>query len=114
LPFDFEIFWPRLVEEELVGHQLRRRLAHRPAELHAELGRRDQVLAVHLVIDAEGGPAHRPVGLPLQLDVAAGDRELDALAVRLLVDDRALRDVALQRRHLQDVPVFGLTGRKGE
>jgi hypothetical protein len=36
----------------------------------------DQVLARHLVIDAERDPAHRPVDLPLQLGAAAEDRLL--------------------------------------
>jgi hypothetical protein len=70
---------------------------------------------VHLVIDPERGPAHRPVGLPLQLDVPAGDGDLDALAVRLGVDDGALGDVPLQRRHLEHLArSSGLTGRNGE
>ena len=37
----------------------------------------NQVLAGHLVIDAKHEPAHRPIGLPLQLAGPAGDRRLD-------------------------------------
>ena len=63
-----------LVEEELVVEAFRRRAAERAADLARELDRVDQVLAGHLVVDAEREPAHRPVGLPLQLAAAAGDQ----------------------------------------
>ena len=43
-----------------------------PDEAH----RIDQVLARHLVVDAERRPAHRPIRLPLQLAMAARDRHL--------------------------------------
>ena len=56
-----------LVEEELVVEAFRRHAAERAADLAGELDRIDQVLAGHLVVDAERDPAHRPVGLPLQL-----------------------------------------------
>ena len=59
-----------LVEEQLVVEAFRRLRAERAADLAGELDRIDQVLAGHLVIDAERDPAHRPVGLPLQLGSA--------------------------------------------
>ncbi|MGY4342366.1 hypothetical protein ACVWW3_007272 [Bradyrhizobium sp. LM2.9] len=62
----------------------------------------DQVLAGHLVIDAERDPAHRPIGLPLALDVAAGHGRLDFLAgVGVDIGHRAGSDVAADHRHLQ-------------
>ncbi len=66
-----------LVEEQLVVEALRRRAAERAADLAGQLHRIDQVLAGHLVIDAERDPAHRPVRLPLQLAASAGDRRGD-------------------------------------
>ncbi|MNT91065.1 hypothetical protein D3C72_2321050 [compost metagenome] len=32
------------------------------------------VLAEHFIVDAQGGPAHAEIGLPLHLHMAAGDR----------------------------------------
>ena len=62
----------------------------------------DQILAGHLVVDAEREPAHRPVRLPLQLAAPAGDRRGDALAaVRILVGDGAGLGVVRHDRHLQ-------------
>ena len=91
-----------LVEEELVVEALRRRAAERSADAARQLDRVDQVLARHLVVDAERRPAQRPVGLPLALDVAAGDRLLDQLAgVGIAVDDGAGVELALDDRHLQ-------------
>ena len=79
-----------LVEEQLVVEAFRRRAAERAADFAGQLHRIDQVLAGHLVIDAERDPAHRPVRLPLQLAAAAGDRRGHLLAgVRILVGDRA-------------------------
>ena len=77
-----------LVEEELVVEAVRRIGAEHPADLARQLHRVDQVLARHLVVDAERRPAERPVGLPLALDAAAGDRLLDEL---LRVRDRDRR-----------------------
>ena len=57
-----------LVEEELVVEAIRGIGAEHPANLTRQLDRVDQVLARHLVVDAERRPAERPVGLPLALD----------------------------------------------
>ena len=62
-----------LVEEQFVVEALRRRAAERRADLAGQLDRIDQVLAGHFIVDAEREPAHRPVRLPLQLAMAAGD-----------------------------------------
>ena len=91
-----------LVEEELVVEAFRRRAAERAADFARELDRVDQVLAGHLVVDAERDPAHRPVGLPLQLGAPAGDqRGHRLLGVGVLVRDRAGLGVVREHRHLQ-------------
>ena len=80
-----------LVQEQLVDEVLRRRAAQRPADPGRQRHRVGQVLAAHLVVDAERGPARGPVGLPLRLDVPARHRALDLLAgVGVDVDDGAL------------------------
>ena len=59
----------------------------------------NQVLAGHLVIDAEHEPSHRPVGLPLQLAGPAGDRGLDlGIAFRVEIGDGVA--VRMCRDHL--------------
>ena len=92
-----------LVQEQLVDEALGRHPAERAADLGGQGHRVDQVLAAHLVVDAERGPAQRPVGLPLALDAPARDRRLDLLP-RLGIDvgDGAPRRAARQHRHLQD------------
>ena len=59
------------------------------------------VLAEHLEVDAERGPAHAEVRLPLQLHVAAGDRERRVLAVLVLERDRAGFRIDLLHRHVE-------------
>ena len=87
-----------VVEEQLVVEAFRRRAAERRADLAGQLDRIDQILAGHLVVDAERDPAHRPVRLPLQLAMAAGDRQRDALlGVGIVVGDRAGLDVMRRR-----------------
>ena len=76
-------------------------------DLGRQLGRRDEILAVHLVVDVEREPAAGPVGLPLQLDVAAGHRRLDQRAVLVAIDDGAGVGVGLDHRHLQHAAGLG-------
>ncbi len=91
-----------VVEEQLVVEAFRRLAAERLGDLARQFDRVDQVLAGHFVIDAERGPAHRPVGLPLQFAVTAGDRHRDALAgFRIVIGDGAGLDVMRDDRHLQ-------------
>ncbi len=102
LPFDFEIFWPFSSRKRLVIEALGRRRAERPGDRAGQLHGVDQVLAGHLVVDAERDPAHRPIGLPLALDVAAGNGRLDLLVgIGVDIGHRAGRDVAADHRHLQ-------------
>ena len=102
LPFDFEIFWPLLVEEEFVVEAFRRRAAERRADLARQLDRVDQILAGHFIVDAEREPAHRPVRLPLQLAMPAGDRKRDALlGFGIVIGDRAGLHIVLDDRHIQ-------------
>ena len=91
-----------VVEEQLVVETLRRHAAERRADLARQFDRIDQVLAGHLVVDAERGPAHRPVRLPLQLAMAAGDRQRDALfGLGIVIGDGAGLGVVLHDRHIQ-------------
>ncbi len=71
-----------LIQEQLVGQRLGRRAAQDAADFAGQLHAVDQILARHLVIDAERVPAHRPVGLPLQLGPAARNPRLVPSAVR--------------------------------
>ena len=91
-----------LVEEQFVIEALRRPRAEHAGDLRRQGDRVDQVLAGHLVVDLQRHPAHRPVGLPLQLAVAAGHRHGHPLAVvGVDVADGASLDVAIDGRHLQ-------------
>ena len=102
-PCDLLIFCAVLVEEQLVGEALGRLAAEDAADAAGQADAVDQVLARHLVVDAERVPAHRPVGLPLQLAGAAVDRGLERLAgVGIAPDDGAGGGVAALHRHLHD------------
>ncbi|MGY4282559.1 hypothetical protein ACVWXO_001779 [Bradyrhizobium sp. LM2.7] len=91
-----------LVEKELVIEAFRRSAAEGLRDRAGQLHGVDEVLAGHLVVDAERGPAHRPVGLPLALDVAAGDGRFDFLVgIGIDIGDRAGGDVAADHRHLE-------------
>ncbi len=93
------------VEEQLVGEAIRRRAAEDAADAARQPHRIDQVLAGHLVIDVERVPAHRPVGLPLQLAAAALHRGLIRLAaLRVAPDHRSGCSVVPLHRHLHDAP----------
>src|SRR5215204_6838888 len=75
------------VEEHLVIEPFGRPAAERAGDL-ARLGDAvDQVLASHLVIDAEGDPPRRPIDLPLQLGLATESRLDDAAAVLVVERD---------------------------
>ncbi len=91
-----------VVEEQLVIEAFRRRAAEHGADLARQLDGVDQVLAGHLIIDAEREPAHRPVRLPLQLAMPAGDRQRHALpGLGVVVGDRARLHVMRHDRHVQ-------------
>src|SRR4029077_7595966 len=77
-----------LVEEQLVDEAFRLLRAEDAADVTGQAHRVDEVLPRHLVVDAERCPAHRPVGLPLQLAMTARDRNLrEPSGRRLLVED---------------------------
>ena len=59
------------------------------------------VLAVHLEIDVERRPARPEIRLPLQLHVAAGDRQRGLRPVLVVEGDRAVRGVHLLQRHVE-------------
>ena len=95
-------FLALLVQEQFVIEALGRVAAKRAADFARQLHGIDQILAGHLVIDAERDPAHRPVGLPLQLAMPAGDRRGHPLArTGIVVGDGASGHVAGDDRHLQ-------------
>ena len=74
----------------------------------------DQVLARHLVIDAKRMPAHRPVGLPLQLAPASGDGGLEFLVgVGIAPADRAALRVMREDRNLHDHARLRVDGEEG-
>ena len=114
---DLLIFWRVLVEEQLVGEGLRRGAPRMRQIAAGQSHAVDQVLAGHFVIDAERVPAHRPVGLPLQLAVAALHRGFEAFAgVGVAPGHGAGAGVPALHRHLHDdagVRVDGQDGRIG-
>ena len=74
----------------------------RRADLARQLDGIDQVLAGHFIVDAERGPAHRPIRLPLQLAVTAGDRQRDALfGLGIVIGDGAGLHVVLDDGHIE-------------
>ena len=90
-----------LVEEQLVDEMLRRAAAEDLADAVVDRRVGLVVLAEHLEIDAERRPAHAEIRLPLQLHVAAGDRQR-ASRCRLVVEgDRAGLGVDLLHRHVE-------------
>ena len=91
------------VEEQLVDQAFRAAAAEHLGNAAGLQVAVSEVLAAHLVIDAEGDPAHPPVNLPLQLGMAAEDRGLDILAKVMEPDDPGLR-IDHRHRHLQHLP----------
>ena len=105
---------PALVEEQLVVEALRRAPVERAGNLPRQFDALDQVLARHLVIDAERDPAHRPIGLPLQLAAAARHRRrVGAAGRRVAPGDRAGGDVDALEGHLHDDPRLGMDRQEG-
>ena len=102
-----------LVEEELVDEAGGRSRPERAADLPRDVDGADQVLARHLVVDAERMPAHGPVGLPLQLAVAARHRDGHRLAVLVHVAHRARLGVAGRDGHLQHAAGLGAERQEG-
>ncbi len=73
----------------------------------------DQILAGHFIIDAQRQPAHRPIHLPLQLAMAAGDGDGDrVVGAGADVGDGARRDVAGHDGHLQHMAGDGIDGQE--
>ena len=93
---------PALVEKELIRHVRRRPGAKHAGDLRPEFIRRDQVLAVHLVVDVERDPAHRPVRLPLQLAASPRHGRLDFRPVLVAVGDRTGIGISGEYGGLQD------------
>ena len=92
-----------LVEEQLVVEAHGRAGAEDAADGARVLGRVDQVLARHLVVDVERRPAHGPVGLPAQLALATGHRHFRLRAILVLEHHGAIGGAGLDQRHLEHV-----------
>ena len=118
IAFRFGDFLAGGIKEQLVGNAVRRRAAHRAGDLRGLPYRIDQVLASHLVINAKDEPAHRPIGLPLQLAGAAGDSGLDlgmgvgmkigdGVALRMRGDDLGLQHQSAVRTDRKERAVGG-------
>ena len=96
-------FLALLVEKKLVVETFRRRAAERAADFAGKLHRVDQVLAGHLVVDAQRHPTHRPIRLPLQFAAPAGDERSHVLCrIGILVGDGSSFRIVRDHRHLQD------------
>ncbi len=93
---------PLGIEEQFVIEAGGRIAAQRAHDLARQDHAVDQILAGHFIIDTQRQPAHRPIHLPLQLAVAAGDGNRDRLArAGADIGDRAGRHIAVDDRHLQ-------------
>ena len=93
-----------LIQEQFVGHALGWAAAEDAADLRGQGHRIDQVLARHLIIDAERHPAHGPVDLPLQLAIRTPHLDLVGLVVGVAVDQGTVLQVTLDHRHLEHPP----------
>jgi len=71
------------------------------------------VLAEHFEINAKGGPAHAEVRLPLQLHMAAGDRQRRIASVLIGKSDSAIFGIHILHRHVEHAAGGGRDGQKG-
>ena len=95
------------IKEQLEDEALRRLCTENSGDLGRKRHRIDQVLARHLIVDAERDPAHRPIDLPLQLGRAAGDGHGHLVAIdRVEIGNGACVHIAVNHRHLQHHPGF--------
>ena len=70
------------------------------------------VFAVHLKINAKGGPTRTKVGLPLQLYVATRHRQRPFAARFVVKGDGAILGVHLFHRHIQHTASFRVDGQE--
>ena len=102
------------VEKQFVIETLRRDAAEGAHNIARQLHRIDEILAGHFIIHVERIPAHRPVRLPLQLHMSAGDRRFKPLAgVGIGPANRARLHVHRIERHLHDDPGVGMHRQEG-
>ena len=102
----FRDLLPVLVQEQLIGEMLGRAAAQHLADAVVDRRVGGMVLAIHLEIDVQRRPAGAEVGLPLQLHMAARDRQ-GPFAARLVVEgDLAAHGVHVLDRHVQDAAGF--------
>ena len=74
ISFGFGYLVTILVEKEFIGHQNRRFTTQCAANFFSETGGRNQVLAMHFIINVNSHPTGRPVRLPLKFAITIQDR----------------------------------------
>ena len=94
------------VEEQFIDIMLGRRAAQNGANPIIDYLIGLVILAEHLEIDAKGSPAHAEIGLPLQLHIAAGDRQCGVAPILIGEGDRAIPGIDLFHRHIKDAPRY--------
>ena len=97
---------PVLIKEQLIGKMLGRAVAQNTADLVIDRRVGAVILAVHLKVDIKGGPTGAKVGLPLQLHIAAGQRQGHFGAIFIVEGDRAFLGVDRFHRHIHYPPRF--------
>ncbi len=90
-----------VVEKQFVDVMLRRNASENFADLVVDRRVGLVVLAEHLEIDAERGPAHAEVGLPLQLHMAARHGQRDIATVFVGEGHGAVLRIDILHGHIQ-------------
>src|SRR6266567_5013209 len=98
--FRLRNFLSIFIEEEFIGEGFGRLAAQDSHDLRRQLDRRNKILARHFVIDTQCEPAHRPIGLPLQLASPTSDWYFGAPAL-VLIDDGSGFGIPRDNRDLQ-------------
>ena len=103
-----------LVQKQLVVEAFWRDAINGAHDVAGELDGVDEVLARHLVIHMKRIPAHGPIGLPLQLAMAAGDGRHELfVGLGVAPCDRARLGVHGLQRHLHDHAGHGMDRQEG-
>ena len=90
-----------VIEEQFIGEMLRCRMAEDAADPVIDRGVGGMVLAIHLEIDTQRRPARTEIGLPLQLYVAARNRDGPLAAIRIVEGDGATGGVDGFHGHIE-------------
>ena len=97
-----------IVQEELIGHVVRFAPAQDLADavIDRRVGR--VVFAIHFKVHIQRRPAGAEIGLPLQFDMAAGDRKRPFAAGLIIEGDGVVLGVDVLHRHIEDPAGFGV------